>query len=243
MKRYNLILIFFLVNFIQVKGQDRVVDKKFTYWTRAYLEVGLNEKVQLDLEIDNRRYIIPHRQFQTLVRFTLVFQQNSWLSFGSGMTYSLLYSQLTDLTQPEIRPHQEVNMEHGANRWNFNHRLRLEQRFTQDTIRNTNGVVNEYRDNSFNFSFRSRYEVAVAYTVINKDEKRGHLDLNSSSEIMLNARLRELFNTYRQYAGITYFLSDRRSLELGYLLSFELNHTYDTMFDFNNIRLTYRQRI
>jgi hypothetical protein len=220
-----------------------VVDKKYTYWTRAYLEVKLNEKAQLDLEIDNRRYIVPHRQFQTLGRFTVEVRQNSWLSIGTGMAYSLLYSQLSNLTQPEIRPHQEVNINHGSNKWKFNHRLRLEQRFIQDTIRQTNAGINEFNEDTYSFSFRSRYQAAVAYTVINKENSKGHLDLNASSEIMLNARTNELFNTYRQYTGLTYFLGDRSSLELGYLLSFEMNHTYNTMFDYNNIRLTYRQRI
>lgn len=219
------------------------MEKKYTYWTRAYLEVPLSNDVQLDLELNNRRYFVPHRQFQTVARFTLAAQLNSWLSIGSGMGYSLLYSQLTELSQPEIRPHQEVNMNHSAGNWNFNHRVRLEQRFIQDTTRITNGNVREFREDSFDFSFRGRYEVAVSYTLINKDQNKGHLDLNASSEIMLNARKRELFNTYRQYTGMTYYITNTTSVELGYLLSFEMNYNYNTMFDYNNIRFTFRQVI
>lgn len=218
-----------------------MVEKKFTYWTRAYIEIPLIENLQLDLEFDNRRYIQPHQQLQTVARFTLAANMNSWLSIGSGVAYSLLYSQLTEVSQPEIRPHQEVNMSHSSGSWKFNHRIRLEQRFMQDTTRVTKGAMREYRENSFDFSFRSRYEAEVAYPVINKEKNKGHLDLNASSEIMVNARLRELFNTYRQYTGATYFFNDRRSMELGYLLSYEMNYNYNTMFDFNNIRFTFRQ--
>lgn len=243
MKKYYLLVLIILCFFTKGVGQDRVVNKKFTYWTRAYVEYPLNERVQLDLELDNRRYIEPHQQFQTVARFTLAVRQNSWFSLGSGLAYSLLYSQLTEITQPEIRPHQEVNLSHGSGNWNFNHRVRLEQRFLQDTTRVTNGEVKEYREESFDFSFRSRYEAEVAYTLINKENDRGHLDLNASSEIMLNVQSKEIFNTYRQYTGMTYFLSNKSSLELGYLLSFEMNYYYNTMFDFNNIRFTYRQKI
>lgn len=241
----NLILILFLglSYFSEAYSQDRVVDKKFTYWTRAYLEIPIAENLQVDLEIDNRRYIDPHRQFQTVVRATMAAEVNSWLSIGSGIAHSLLYSQLTDVSQPEIRPHQEVNMSHSSGNWDYNHRVRLEQRFLQDTTRTTNGAVQEYREDSFSFSFRSRYETYIGYTVINKEKGSGHLDLNASSEIMLNARLREIFNTYRIYTGITYFFNNSSSVELGYLLSFEYNHAYDTMFDYNNIRFTFRQVI
>jgi hypothetical protein len=173
MKKITLILFFFIGSFFSVTAQDRVVDKKYTYWTRAYLEVKLNEKAKLDLEIDNRRYIVPHRQFQTLGRFTLEVRQNSWLSIGTGMAYSLLYSQLSNLTQPEIRPHQEVNIDHGSGNWKFNHRLRLEQRFIQDTIRQTSAGAgfNEFNEDTYSFSFRSRYQAAVAYTVINQGKQ------------------------------------------------------------------------
>lgn len=236
-----LILLIFFCSFGRGFSQDRVVDKKVTYWTRAYIEVNLNDKVQLDLELDNRRYIEPHRQFQTVARFTLAAQQNSWFSIGTGITYSLLYSQLTNLSQPEIRPHQEVNASHSSNLWKFNHRLRLEQRFMQDTTRIRNGEVIEFRENSYDFSFRTRYEIEAAYTIVNRNSNRGHLDLNASSEIMVNTSLREIFDTFRQYAGVTYFIDPKRTLEVGYLKSLEMNHTYNTLFNFDNIRVTYRQ--
>lgn len=238
------VLVVLLLFLTEGKGQDRVVDKKFTYWTRAYIEYGIKESIQLDIELDNRRYFMPHIQFQSLGRVTLLVHQKDWLSYGSGLTYSLEYSEITQTARQEIRPHQEVTATHSKDRWDFSHRLRLEQRFIQDTIREvTLAEVREFRDDDFSFSFRSRYNVGAEFKLIDTERKKGHTSLELSSELMINAYLKELFDTFRQYIGFRYYIRENTILELGYLKSFEYSHLYSTMFNFNNIRFTFRQRI
>lgn len=236
-----LILIF---SYGEIGAQDLVIDKKITYWTRAYLEYQLNDPVTLDLELENRRYFVPHDQMQTILRFTLHARIYPWLTVGSGMGYSLEYSELTKLSIPEIRPHQEVNASHSKDNWDFAYRLKLEQRFIQDTTRifNNNQVL-ENREDSFSFGFRSRYNVGAEYALIQRDKEKGHFTIQGNSEIMFTDTFRQFFDTFRQYVGFRYFLSKSSILELGYMLSLEKNYRYNILFDFDNIRFTFRQNL
>jgi len=239
-----LIILFLIFSIGGIKAQDRVIDKKFTYWTRAYLEYQLSDPVVLDLEFDNRRYIIPHNQFQTMMRFTLHARVYSWLTVGSGFGYSLEYSEATNMSIPEIRPHQEFNAAHSKDNWDFSYRIRLEERFIQDTTRViNNSQITENREDSYSFGFRSRYSAGAEYALIPRDRNQGHLAVEASSEIMFTATFREFFDTFRQYVGFSYYLRKNSVLELGYLLSLEKNYRYNILFDFDNIRFTFRQSL
>lgn len=239
-----IIILFLIFSIGEIIAQDRVIDKKITYWTRAYMEYQLSDPVVLNLELDNRRYIIPHDQFQTILRLTLNAQMNHWLTVGSGMGYSLEFSEVTNLSIPEIRPHQEMNIAHSKGKWDFAYRVRLEQRFIQDTLRVVDhSQVIESREKSYSFKVRSRYKAGAEHVLIQRDQGKGHFTAQASSEIMFTDTLREFFDTFRQYIGFRYFLNNNTILELGYLLSLEKNYRYNILFDFDNLRFTFRRSI
>lgn len=189
---HKFLVILFFVFSVESLAQDRVIDRKFTYWTRAYLQYELMDPVVLNSEMDNRRYFVPHSQFQAVSRITLLARLYSWLTVGSGLDYSLEYSEVTKLSRPEIRPHQEMNLAHSKDNWDFSYRLRLEQRFIQDTMRVVeNRQIVESREDSFRFGFRSRYSAGAEYGVIQREKEKGHLSIEGKSEIMFTATLKD----------------------------------------------------
>lgn len=215
------------------------------YWTRYYVEWELSDKFQLDAEVDNRRFFSPSRQFQTISRSTLYYMKSDNFNFGAGLAYSQLYSIYTPIIQPEIRPHQEVNFTYDYNRWNFNHRIRTEQRFTGDTLRTfiPQDEVNEILEDSYSFDFRVRYEYTTDFSIIDKSRKQGHWNLQVSTEVMAHMNWDEFFDTTRIYGGFQYYMTDRIRLELGYLRSTEKDYRYNILFNYDNLRFTFRHKL
>jgi hypothetical protein len=215
------------------------------YWTRYYVEWELSDKLQLDAEVDNRRFFDPARQFQTIARSTLYYLKSDNFNFGAGIAYSQLYSIYTTVIQPEIRPHQEVNFRYDHNRWNFNHRIRTEQRFRGDTLRTfiPPEKVIEIIDDSYSFDFRVRYEFTTDFTIVDKSRQQGHWNVQVATEVMAHMDWEEFFDSTRIYAGLQYYLSDRIRLELGYLRSTEKDYRYDILFNYDNLRFTFRHKL
>ncbi len=197
------------------------------------------------LELDNRRFAEADRQYQSIGRASLMRQSHDWVSFGGGLSYSMLYSLFTSVIQPEIRPHQEVNFSYGEDRFNFNHRLRIEQRFVGDTLRQIkNGeVAIEENLGTYDFTIRSRYMLSMDFVLVDKKEEKGHFNFETNAEIMVNDSIEEWLDTLRYYFGLKYFLSRDLQIHLGYLKSIEKEYQFDTLFDYENIRFTLRHRI
>lgn len=197
------------------------------------------------LELDNRRFAEVDRQYQSIGRASLMHQPNDWISFGGGLSYSMLYSLFTEVIQPEIRPHQEVNFSYEEDRFKFNHRIRIEQRLLGDTLRQvSNGeVIEEERLGTYDFSLRSRYQMSMGVILLNKNEEKGHLNFETNAEVMVNDSLEEWLDTLRYYLGLKYYFSKDLQVHLGFLKSIEKEYRFDTLFDYENVRFTLRHRI
>jgi hypothetical protein len=215
------------------------------YWIRYYIEWELSDKLQLDVEAENRRFFTPSRQYQFITRGTLYYLQSDAWNIGLGMAYSQMHSIWTPVVQPEIRPHQETNYTHDVGRWNFNHRLRIEQRFRGDTTRTfiTPEEVDEELEQSYSFNLRYRYEFTADYDIIDKDRKKGHLHAQAFAAIMVRTDEDDIFDTFRYYAGLRYYLTDNLRLELGFMKHIEQEHEFDFQFSYNTLRFTVRHKL
>lgn len=226
-------------------AQISLFEQGLLYWTGIYGEYKISDRFQIDGEIDNRRFFSPSNQYQSIGRTTIYFKKSKQLNFGLGIAYSALYSLYSDVVQPEIRPHQEVNYNYGEGKWQFNHRVRIEQRFVGDTTRTftPNNEIIETNESSYGFTIRTRYELAADLSLLDKNREGGHVNFQLKTEVMVNDSLKEFLNTTRIYAGLQYFLTDWTRLELGYLKSTEKEYDFGTLFSYDNIRFTYRQRL
>lgn len=241
-KKRILIFTLFIAGLSPLFSQEEVVDKKTLYWTRLYLEVPLSKNKQLDIELDNRRFFNPPSQFQSLVRTTYVNKRTEHLSLGIGFAFSLNYSQVSNIVQPEYRPHQQIKYSHFLNRFTLKHRLRIEQQIARDAERQLSETEEiEALKDFYVFTLRSRYQFNVEFALIEKNKNL--LSLNSASEVMVNTLQTDFFNTFRQYIGINYAFRENTQIELGYLKSLEMEHNFNILYNFNNLRLTLRQRI
>jgi len=242
LQRRILLFALFIAGLSPLFSQEEVVDKKTLYWTRLYLEVPLAKNKQLDVELDNRRFFNPQSQFQSLARTTYVNRRTKHLSLGLGFAFSLNYSQVSTIVQPEYRPHQEINYSHFLNRFTLKHRLRIEQQIAREAERQLSETEEiEALEDSYGFTLRSRYQFSVEFDVIEKNQNS--LSLNSATEAMVNTLQTDFFNTFRQYFGITYEFRESTQIELGYLKSLEMEHNFNILYNFDNIRLTLRQKI
>lgn len=251
MKAYSGTCLFLLLLFSTSSfGQDQLretseLEQGGLYWTRYYIEWELSDKLQLDVEAENRRFFTPSRQYQFISRGTLYYLHSDAWNIGVGMAYSQMHSIWTPTLQPEIRPHQETNYTHDHGRWNFNHRLRIEQRFIGDTIRTfiTPEEVQETLEGTYSFNMRYRYEFTTDFDLIDKDRKKGHLHAQTFAAIMVRTDEDNIFDTFRYYAGLRYYLTDFIRLELGYMRHLEREHEYDFNFDYDVIRFTVRHKL
>lgn len=153
------------------------------------------------------------------------------IKLGLGISYSLGFSDLSSLVVPEIRPHQQIEAEHGKSRLKFDHRIRVEQPFVRDTVR-------EELQSSYDFTLRGRYRFRLVYTV--KDKKEKHMALQWSNEIILKMQQEEAFDQYILYGGINYYLTPIARLDVGYMKYFEREYQNDVLFNYDIIRLTLR---
>lgn len=242
---FSLAMLCFLLCLNTATAQIAVFEEGLLYWMGYYGEYKISDRFQLDAEVDSRRFFSPSKQYQGIGRTTLYYKQSDQLNFGAGIAYSVLYSLYTDVRQPEIRPHQEVNYKYGEGRWQFNHRVRIEQRFTGDTTRTftpTNEIV-ETNESGYSFTLRSRYELAADISIFDKNREKGHLNFQLKTEVMVNNSIEEFWDTTRIHAGLQYFMTNTTRLELAYLKSTEKEYDFGTLFSYDNIRLTFRQRI
>ncbi len=181
-------------------------------WFRYYNQAQLKPKTSLHTEIDERiNFRSPH-QSQFFVHLHLHYRWKPWLDVAAGQNFNLTDSPVNpELEVPEIRPWQEVSLiAPTEGRWLTQFRYRLDQRF----IHNNNRIELE---EGFHFNLRHRFRLQAGTTLIGNpnDVKLG---LRLSNELMLNTGdVPRTFDQNRIYCGLEVKLSNRWSLEGGYL--------------------------
>ena len=100
----------------------------------------------------------------------------------------------------------------------------------------------------YNFnSFRFRYLLGWTFPIIkNKNKTEELVFVKIQDEIMINAGSKIVQNTFDQnriYFALNYKISNKFSVETGYLNSFQQQPTGDDFFNRNILRLTIFQNI
>lgn len=228
-----------------LSAQSTTEDRRQLYWTRYYAEISLGESYRIDAEVGNRRFATPHAQYQHFGRITFLKSISDNFEWGTGLNYNELHSINSALRLPEIRPHQQIEAQHGFGNFEFVHRLRTEQQFLRDStqLRVQGEIVGESLDNTSSFTFRARYLLGIRLNMVDKDDKAGHFQLELRSEIIGNAVRNEEFDQFRAYAGIVYKLLDPLALELGYMKYYEKEYVNNILFNFDVLRFTLRHKL
>lgn len=224
--KFRLILLLFLADFFScgtVAAQDeKTIINQNQIWLRYFGKIKFNDNWILNVEIEDRRYAFPDRQYQWLLpRANITRNMGKGWDAGIGFVnfrQSLPHdaSSVVGLVRPEIRPHQEINYSHGIGNRNskLSYRYRLEERF----IRKSSG--NELAD-GYNFNFRFRYRIQFSCPLIKNEDKSDVLTLKIFDEIFLNFGKQIVYNTFDHN-------------RLGFGLNYRINKDLQFQSDFFN---------
>ncbi|RFS17747.1 DUF2490 domain-containing protein [Emticicia sp. C21] len=205
------LLILSIISWQTAKAQD----SKSQYWTRYFNELS-TRLWEVDTELENRRLFFPNKQKQLILRTAILYKFNDKVKAGAGFLYSRTNDEeQNDLAIPELRPFQQLDIKHKAGKLNFDHQLRIEQRFEQES-------VHQQLINNYDFTLRTRYRIQAGYPFLKKEKEKGHLAVQVSEEVFANiANSKSFFDQNRLYAGLVFQPAKSIALELGYMWMFQ----------------------
>ncbi len=192
-------------------GQDKFTQQGLL-WLRYYNQTQLNEKFVLHLEVDERKLLNPLRQFQFFTHLHLHYRLKPWLDVAAGTSYIYTNSTVNiSLAVPELRLWQEASIIKDINKqWQFQFRYRLDERFIHH---NDKIVLTE----GYGFNWRHRFRIQFSRPIA-QFKNNSILIIKLSDELMLNSGdVPRPFDQNRFYASLEIKLSERWSIESGYL--------------------------
>lgn len=224
-------------------AQTKQVTHQTLYWLRYYNQWTIKPGWVWHNEIENRRFINPHRQHHLIMHSRLHYTINKSWELGAGVTYSLQSPQNPEITNPlvvpEIRLVQVVTYSLPlTTNVALQQRLRLDERF----LRKNDGT-NLLQ--GYDFRLRLRYRLQLAYPLSSK-EAHNPFTAKLSDEIMfhlIKTAITPVFDQNRLYMGIEKQWSKQLSTELGLLHWYQQNSTNNRFFERAIMRLTVYHRV
>lgn len=207
MRTQFFLVLFFFVGVLNAQKENARSYNMF--WFGYYNNTSLNNKWNVNTDIQHRTKNGFDIQSQTLIRSAAVYKINKALSISAGVAHFRYYIK-NDLTRGEWRPWQEfgLNSEYGKVR--VGNRLRSEQRFNQIAI--GENVTDNYR-----FNWRFRYKIEVEIPLIRKVEKMHSLSLCNEFFINAGSTIVNPFDQNRSFFSFNYQLSKSVKLLFQYM--------------------------
>lgn len=224
----------FCIIFTFTKAQKNVENQDLL-WLRYALKMKINDRYQINTEIEERTYHSPWRQHQLVSRATLERKLEKDWSVNVGFTYfvqSLPHDpEVADYhNQIELRPHLGFGYQQKiSEKFSVNHRIKSEFRFFEQE----NGRF-EYGNNRTRYMLNVQYRFLPKFTLSAFDE----IHLNIGKKIVKN-----VFDQNRIGGSIMYFPIPNLGFELGYLNWFQQRTSGVDFYNRDIIRFTVHQNI
>lgn len=224
------ILFFAIIPFLSKAQVQR--ERSNSYWLVAKLDTKLSSKWSAFIELEERRFISPERALQRSLPYVgISYKGKDQLSLGFAyLNFTIFSPSIADL------PVENNILEQRLNLWatyrfgpkkRFSIRLKHEYRLFD--LKPDNGDLEFKR-------FINRWRIMLAYAFpLNKN-----WSLKALAELLVNYMANTSFKYFDQnrlYLGVKHKLSDKHSLELGYLHWYQENRTTDLFFDRHIVRL------
>lgn len=240
--RYFVSLLFFVFSVVVLKAQKTVQDNGL-YFLRYQNQLMINDKWNVQSEIEMRRFFEQNRLNNVIAHSRLYYNTGATTNVAFGFAYSSQGPQnpasTSNLTVPEYRIQQEFNYSlRLSKRFGIQQRLRIDERF----IRRNNGV--ELLD-GVNFNWRFRFRLQATY-LVSKEGASKRTILKASNEVMVNAGKNVAYNQFDQnriYIGVERDLSDKFSAEIGYIKWYQQTAAGNVFFDRDILRITLYHKI
>jgi len=193
----QLLIILFLINFLNAKSQENNIGNWLIYLGNKDLSSSLN----WHHEIQHRNYNLFGELEQLLVRTGLGYDinenNNALLGYGFIDSRNRVMETNEIFKVHEHRIYQQFISKQAIGKIKIQHRYRFEQRFIED-----------------NFKLRYRYFLSLNIPLLITNEK---YYISAYNEIFVNANQENTFDRNRIYGGLGYKLNSNIKLELGYM--------------------------
>jgi Protein of unknown function (DUF2490) len=212
---------------------------QYSYWLRYQNQLIFSPRFQWTNEFDNRRFFDPDVALQFITHSRLHYKWKQW-DFGGGLTYSVAFASKNkegyDHATAEIRPVIEAQHEWILKHVTIQNRLRIDCRFTENTI-----DENVFQSSTYVTRYRYRFQLRIP---LNRSDKHSGkvTSLRLADEIMVNSK-KNTFDQYRIYATLELPLSQKLSIETGYLYIYQQRFGKEEFFRRHVVRLSLVHRV
>jgi Protein of unknown function (DUF2490) len=240
-KRAVLFFLWILGNSFVFAQTEKSIDHQSLMWTRYTLQIELSKKFAIVPEIDERFFLKPVQQNLFLTRIQARYKIDENVVAGAGFAYFAVNKQIPNVDlghiAPEYRFQQDVTIKQNFNKFGFNERYQIEERFI--TAFDKNGTKT-----GTDFFMRYRFKLQAEYKFWEKKDQ--YLKAIVYDEVMFNSGKKIIYNTFDQnriYAAVQYGFNPSLSLELGYLNSYQQRSNGTDYFDRDIIRVSFLKTI
>lgn len=205
----------------------------------------LNKKWGIVSELQERHFISPTAQHQSILRFQAVYILGSGWEGGPGIAFPLSAQNDPNITPrlnvPELRPFLGLTLKQKTPIGTVSHRYKAEARFFHN-------IANGELTNGYTFgNFRIRYQLGIEIPLIKSTQKqRELLSLKISDEVHINLGKKIVHNVFDQnrlYIGFIYKILPDLSVEAGYLNWFQQKTSGEDFYKRHVLRLGMAHKI
>lgn len=235
-----------LVAPVDLHGQSgKHIATQYNGWYMYFGNHRISDKLGIYTEYQWRRsdWVTDWQQSMTRVGLDWYVNNNMMLTGGYGWIKTFPYGeQPVPFAFDEHRIWQQLVLQQTSARLNFHHRYRLEQRFLENLVPDSDG--NPYRD-GYNFRNRARYRFMVTLPLNNPELQDNTLFVSVYNEVFLGFGkeiAKNILDQNRLYFAMGWRFSSSCNIQLGYLNQFivkanainhERNHTLQTGLTYN----------
>lgn len=231
-------LLAFCLTPVVAQSVSKNIKDQSLLWVRYVQKISINQKWSLYGEIETRRYVFPGRQHQWLIpRFVLFYRTKNNIDLGIAGAFFLHALPQDDnpvkFIRPEIRPHQEINLQQNLGRCKIIHRYIVEERFFHK-------MEQDELVPGWDFSLRFRYRIQLQILLIS-EEKKIPVQLRLFDEIFININKEIVYNVFdhnRLFSGLSFHFSDQWSGDIGYMNWFQQRPSGQDFYNRHILRIT-----
>lgn len=145
-----------------------------------------------------------------------------------------------DISQPEIRPWQQLQWHTGTQRTKVMQYLRLEERFRRKV------ASDDALAEGYNFNFRVRYNYLVQWAIGSRPYQPRSFSVVLNDELHINFGDQIVYNYFDQnrfFVGANYFFQAQAYLQFGYLYVFQQTASGNSYRNIHGARLSFFQNL
>ena len=204
--KVKIVLLVLIATFSNICAQKTT--EEIGSWEMLFNQTRLHNKWSLHSEVQFRSYDVKPNTEQLLIRGGINFHYNSNIILSSGYGWITNYVDDENIFKQqnvnENRIWEQLILKSKENRFNFEHRYRLEQRWIE-----ANGITN--------YKNRIRYLFRITVPLNKKEVSDNTIFFSLYNELFIALR-NASFDRNRLYGAIGFQINKSCSIQIGYLL-------------------------